>query len=216
MRPLLTACAVLLVALPASAANPLANPNFDTDLSHWWPVDPGLAASWSPLNANTYPWSGSVRLVNTLATAPGLPAYIQSDCLQVVGGLDYEVSGWAYIPSGQANTGLPYISFERSEDSDCTMSSLFPFSFCTIPFDQWTKCSLKLPVSPEGRSARVHIGSVKLEAGGSFVLNWDAIDFQPVPEPTPTLSEPAVVALALLMLVTAITVARRAEKSRGT
>ena len=214
MRLLLATCAVLLVALPASAANPLANPDFDTDVSSWF-TSPDVAMTWNFLDVSSSPSSGSAQQVNTLAGTGAAPGAV-SECLQVTGGLEYEASGWAYIPSGQANTGRPFLAFTYYANSDCTSPLVMVQNSDAIPADQWTKATDDSVLPPEARSARVHIGSVKDQEGGSLVLLWDAIDFQPVPQGVPTLSGPGVVALALLLLAVVGAVARRASKSRGT
>jgi hypothetical protein len=96
-------CGVLVVvALCASAAhaqNLLPYPHFDaaSDLTDGW-SNLSAAESWTSLDVNDDPGSGSVAIENTSTTA-GAGIGIFSVCVDVVLGQTYAFSAWQFTPS---------------------------------------------------------------------------------------------------------------------
>lgn len=104
--------AVLMLATHLPAQNLLVNPDFDTDLAGW----SGIGA-WSPTDAFGFPTSGSATWVNTWATGGG---YYLQQCVDLAPFFEaYDLSGWAYIPSGQAATGIAGIVVTFHSDPGC-------------------------------------------------------------------------------------------------
>ena len=107
MRTLpLLAVSILLVAGPLGAQNLLPNPNFDTDLSGWFPSSLG---EWSSEDADSSPNSGSARVESGSFGNSGY--YGPSVCLPVDEGEAFLLAYEALVPADQTRTGAAWLEY---------------------------------------------------------------------------------------------------------
>lgn len=170
--PLAFGLSLLAVLLPTGAAaqNLVVNPDFDADLSGW--TGNGV---WSSLDLVGSPSSGSAAWNNLNAgTSGGL--YI-TQCIEISGVFEgYYFGSWAYIPSGQAGTGVAGLSLTFYSDAGCTDYLEGYGGSQTADLDAWRHLSLEGWVPTGAGSAT--IGMLNQKYGvGDFQTHHDSIHF---------------------------------------
>ena len=164
---------VVLASTGASAQNLLVNPDFDTDVVGW----SGLGI-WDPMDAFGSPTSGSATWTNTWASGGAL--YF-TQCVEISAFFEgYDISGYIYIPAGQAGGGHSYINAVFYSDSACA-DVINGYSTPTYSgFDTWQLVNLSGWMPGGSASARIGIANIKSQTG-DFQIFHDAIFFGPNP-----------------------------------
>ena len=176
----------------AAAQNLLVNPNFDSNVAGWSFTTPGTFTWDSSLDAGSNPLSGSGRLDNTSPATNGTSFAAQ--CVAVTGGSTYDFLAKIRIPSGQSQTGHANVVVNFYDGASCGGSNVggtaSPIVLSTTT-DTWVQSQVLAFAAPgTAVSAQVNLWVDKVEANGSFVVNFDDAAFglaqSPTPTPTPT------------------------------
>ncbi|HZI63313.1 MAG TPA: hypothetical protein VFE44_00965 [Thermoanaerobaculia bacterium] len=103
MRRIFVICAAVasLAAEAAIAQNQVSNSNFDTEIPPW---SEGAAVTWSSIDFQGSPSSGSTLLTNTSGSAGGAIQMNQCVAGGVSAGASYVLGGQVFIPSEQGST----------------------------------------------------------------------------------------------------------------
>lgn len=176
----LLAAAVASIACTAHAQNLLANGNFDTDLSEW--NMPDATPSWSSLDVDASPASGSAYFVNTQADANARQVVLLQ-CIAITEPGVYVFGAAAYTPTGQAGTGYLVGSYAVDlHHADCSGGWSAAGGFFMQSLGEWQRYAatggmyplLIVPsLNPEA-SILILFAVEKTEAGGSFGGHFDA------------------------------------------
>lgn len=175
-------------------ANLLANGNFDVDVEPWadpFPDDDAIV-SWSPLDAEASPTSGSLQVQTTVPNgAADGPA---SECIPATPG-SYTLAGSVFRASGPALTQV-YLDLEFYASPTCLGDPIEEASTFANELDVWEPFTLT-GTAPEGTSA-VHVRAL---VGGTHdtipdVGRFDRLVLTPEPGAAP-LAGAAALALAL-------------------
>ena len=173
-----------LLAPPAVAAqNMVANASFDAGIEGWTTQNSlaHLVSGWSPLNADAQPGSGSAVLENVSAGVN--QGVTLEQCLPVVGGDRYRITGRVMVPSGgtQSLSNTATLGWWFTADANCTTGIGGPQSFGPpAAFDTWTQVVPLLLQAPPGASAlKVRLLLTKVAAGGSARAHFDDISVVP-------------------------------------
>lgn len=168
---------VMAVFLPtgASAQNMLINPDFDTDVTTGWS---GLGV-WDPMDAFGSPTSGSAMWINDFT---GGGAHYLNQCIEIPGFTGgFDLSGWTYVPSGQASTGQSYLLAVFFSDPGCADPiSVFQTSNFA-GFDAWVRLMLIGWSPPESSSVEISLVNTK-DQPGDYQVFHDAVFFGPNPD----------------------------------
>ena len=144
----------LACAAGASAANFLANPGFDTDLSDWL----GTASSvWDGLDEYGVPGSGSV-LVTTPHFEGGNNVLIYQ-CLSVTPGETLLLGVSTYLASGQTETGYGWIWGGFIASPGCSGETIGQVSKVNGSplMDVWERLETTYVVPPSAQSVRLNV-----------------------------------------------------------
>lgn len=178
-RPVLAA-AFLLAAAPINAENLVRNGTFNSNVDEWPPEDSSALVTWSPLDANASPSSGSVLVANVSA-GPSNGAGIHQ-CVSgsgIVPGATYTYGGKVRIPAGQGRTGLVMFGLRWYTSPDCSGTPGDQPRVDTRTLDTWVSLQ-DVSVAPAGaRSVEVLAFPSKVEAGGELRAHFDDIVFLP-------------------------------------
>lgn len=174
IRAALAACAALLVATNAAAANLVLNGDFDTDTSGWI----GNASFGAGLDEAGDPGSGSL-LVSNVNAGTGTEAFQR---IAVTPGTPLVASFRVYIESGQDGVGYAYPGL-NFYTGGCGGSFLANVNADLVdePFDTWITSAVAETVVPPTADCVDAVLFVRNDgATGTFAASFDAIF---VPEP---------------------------------
>ena len=174
----------LLLALPAPAAlaqNLVANSEFDTNVSSWFPVPtlPSGTLTWSPLDWAGNPASGSALMTHNVPTTGN--AYYASNCIVVPTSGSYELGGLIRIPSGQAATGAVSIAPLIWDQQGCFGIGgfvTFPqLTVTTATTDVWVPVLVQGIPFTAGTHVQVVLRIAKDQATSSLASHFDFVRF---------------------------------------
>jgi len=177
---LAVAAVVLLATAPIGAENLVRNGNFNTDVSDWPAEDSYAQVSWSPLDANGSPSSGSALVAN-VSTGPSNGIGIHQ-CLSgpgIVAGASYTYGGRVRIPSGQARTGFVMFGLRWYDSPDCSGNAEDQPRIDTRVLGAWVSLQDTSAAPAGARSVEVLAFPSKAEAGGELDALFDAIFLLP-------------------------------------
>jgi hypothetical protein len=163
------------------AQNLLVNGDFDTDLAGWYRPASWVEDSWSAIDIDASPSSGSVRQENV--NVDGVKTSGIGQCIPVTEGESYRVSGATFVPSGQDAVGAASIVFQWKDGTDCTGEAIGGGlgTGGSGLFDEWYVFVSDFVVAPAGAgSMQLDLLCRKTTAAGTFVAYWD--DLVVVPE----------------------------------
>lgn len=175
---------LLVLLIPGVAsANLLANPGFEND------GEQGHTTGWTvDFNNNIY---GAQDYVHSGAWSA--TNYWDGGMYQIVpvtGSQQYTLSGWAYIPSGTAETTWgTYIGVKWKNSVGGTVGAWENSALKNLTRDQFNQASSGILTAPAtAATAWVRFGTWQNDpAGIAYIPNptsFDDFDFTPVPEPT--------------------------------
>ncbi|MFI5182085.1 MAG: hypothetical protein ACHQPI_11880 [Thermoanaerobaculia bacterium] len=150
----------LLLALPAVGQNLLQNGAFDVNTSGWTPYEANIVASWSPLDADGSPTSGSILLTNTAPNGLNSGAY---QCVNgVTPGTRLDAGAKIRIPSGGAH-GQTFLLVWFNTGSNCSGLPVGDTALAGVTaFDAWTPVLMPdIVVPPGAASAQVMLKIIK-------------------------------------------------------
>ena len=111
------ALAILLPAPFAWAQNLVLNPDFDTDVTGWYP-SATAAIDWNPLDADNNPASGSALVTNLSTTAGDSTG--ASQCIEgLAGEAFYLLAAEVLLPGGQSETGYAHLFVQWNDEPGC-------------------------------------------------------------------------------------------------
>lgn len=208
MRSLLIVSFAALIATSAVAAELVVDGGFDDPSAAAWDFqkyDLTSVIERSPVDASGAPDSGSLYLDKAVGETPN--SLRASQCLPVVPGADYQVSGRLFLPlASLAANGVPALAIAWNTSELCNdvpagggVSDFFP-SLTGIARDVWVDIGPMTAHAPaDALAGRLYVGVVAYTEVGSsarFVGRWDDVSI--VPEPGAAASLAAIAALALL------------------
>lgn len=165
---------------PARGAELLVNGSFDTNLSGWVVLtDSGKTASWSPLDADGSPSSGSAEAVNRHPMGSILETPV-AQCTRVEDELAYRISAEIRVPPGQPAQGEAWLILGWYPNDACVGDYLADTLVAKVSSPgAWVPVAQEV-VSPDGAdSVRVWLGVVKFETGETFRAQFDEVSLQP-------------------------------------
>ena len=172
--------ALSVAALPAAslAQNVLPNADFDTDLSGW---DTTADTSWSPLDSDASPSSGSLQIVVTELKSTAITV-----CVPVVGGETYEFGVDILIETQGTAEGRAGIVVRWEADAACTQELPdFPANTFRTSAPEWTNATLTATAPDEAVAALVELRATKSGggSGSTITAHFDDANFQPLSSP---------------------------------
>ncbi len=192
---------MLLVASDARAQNLLPNSTFSSlFMLSGWPTQ--LGSSWSSIDSEEVPNSGSVRVSNaTNSTNRG----IDSDCLPTEEGHDYLVAASAlWLDAESSANGKVQLRVEFYPNAICEFDGSFSggSGLVPIPSDSWQHVETVIAAPAGYFSAEVNLWTWKDDGAGTFIAYFDNAELVSLPEPDATvLGIGAVAALVRLAAV---------------
>ena len=166
-------------ATHAEAGNLIAAPSFDTNaeyLANWENLPAG---TWTDLDFEENPLSGSVAINNDILDAgTGLP--VITPCLTVTPGATYRFSAWQFTPSPQLAAGYARLSLQWRDSCPSGAlgdNSTAASSDVTLA---WTFFSGEATAPAGANGAHLWLTAVKTPASGTFSVYFDEAF---VPEP---------------------------------
>lgn len=169
------------VAGPVPAPNRVVNGGFDTDISHWGFNDPTLVggngsgdASWSNLDAEGKPASGSIHLQNT---ANGR-AFQQIQCVTLNPGEQYTFGARAYYDGN--TTGGALLAVAEFGSSDCSGGSngVLALPSVGVSFSgarKWVLAQTTTNAQPSTHSGYVFLAAGKSGTGTLYEVYFDDV-----------------------------------------
>jgi hypothetical protein len=173
----------VLLACPASAAElPFFDP-FETSVFGYVSTVSNVSVTWSALDVDGAPDSGSALLVNTRSDATSGPVHYALACFAVEAGVPYTAGASILIPAGQTRTGVAQVFSSWFSSASCGGATLL--SFGRTPeirnAGSWLRSEQEL-VAPVGATgARIGIVLFKNETGDSLEAHFDDLLFAPEP-----------------------------------
>jgi len=203
MRSLLIASFALL-AVSASAAELVVDGGFDDPAHAAWifeKYDLTSVIERSSVDADGAPESGSLYLDKAVGETPN--SLRASQCIRVVPGAEYQVSGRLFLPSASVDAyGTPLIAivWNTAEQCNGTVPGDFYPSLFGIARDEWVDIGpLTATAPPDAVAGRLYVGVIAyLEpvSPNRFIARWDDVSI--VPETGAGASLAAIAALAVI------------------
>jgi hypothetical protein len=182
-RLALTVCVHFALAAPAARAqNLVVNPEFDTNVDSWTIpifIPPGGATlSWSPLDWNGNPGSGSAFVTNELSFANSIGGAVSTCMVVPTTGL-YEYGAQILIPSGQATTGEVFVARAFWEAPGCVgIAKIFIDQVVTTATtDVWVPILIQGFTETAGTELQIFLGINKDQAAGTLAAHFDFVRF---------------------------------------
>jgi hypothetical protein len=195
-----------MLAMPAGAAEIVLDGGFDDPTHAAWffeKYDTDSIIDRSTTDSAGDPGSGSLSLAKVLAQPPN--SLRASQCVAVVPGAEYALSGTLFLPSASLDLdGVAYLDVTWNTSAECNSASPggYQSNLTAIPRDAWTAIGPVLLDAPLGvHGARIYAGVVVYQppregAPQFFAASWDDVSL--VPEPGGIGSLAALGALATL------------------
>jgi len=153
-------------------AQELVNPGFDTDVADW-AVFPPPMHSWSPVDHEEDPASGSLLAIKDILGGALLQA---SQCFEIEPGDGHSVTAMVLVPAS-SNPADFYLGFSYFSDSACQTYLDFERIYDAPPLGEWTLFAFGPTLAPaDALSIRVDVSL--FETYGSTVpvsVHIDAI-----------------------------------------
>ncbi len=162
--------------LPAQV---LVDDTFDENVDAW-PAGSKSTSVWDPLDAQGSSSSGSALVTNISDSA--VDATGPEQCVEgIEAGQLYRVGADVLVPGGQTETGTARMLVRWYSDG-CTANQTGPWAVTnqidSSVSETWLPISAS-GVAPEGTSsARIRLGILKLQAGGSLAAHFDNFVFE--------------------------------------
>ena len=174
--------ATWLIGSGAWSENVVFNPGFDTDVSGWT-VESYVSISWSLMDANLNPASGSAEVTNSSPGPQNGTGITQCLDITPIEGAAYDFGGKALIPDGQARTGSAQVGLRWWSGSNCSGSTVGTQPRrATSTLGAWVELSSTEQIAPAGAASAQFVAfPSKLEAGGSLVAHFDDLYFRNTP-----------------------------------
>ena len=174
--------ATWLIGSGAWSENVVFNPGFDTDVSGWT-VESYVSISWSLMDANLNPASGSAEVTNSSPGPQNGTGITQCLDITPIEGAAYDFGSKALIPDGQARTGSAQVGLRWWSGSNCTGSTVGTQPRrATSTLGAWVELSSTEQIAPAGAASAQFVAfPSKLEAGGSLVAHFDDLYFRNTP-----------------------------------
>ena len=171
-----------LLGTSAWGENVVFNPGFDTDVSGWT-VESYVSISWSLMDANLNPASGSAEVTNSSPGPQNGTGITQCLDITPIEGAAYDFGGKALIPDGQARTGSAQVGLRWWSGSSCTGSTVGTQPRrATSTLGAWVELSSTEQIAPAGAASAQFVAfPSKVEAGGSLVAHFDDLYFRNTP-----------------------------------
>lgn len=175
----LFALAAALWAGASGAQNLVVNGGFDANTAGWQ-LDGVGTLSWSSLDAQGHPGSGSMLLVNGNA-GPGFGTAVRQ-CVSVQPGTRYAISAKALVRSGPGqslvNQTRPTYRFHSSAGCGAPVSGQIDLFSAVTEFDQWQRGGPTLLTAP-GNAVAVELRGLisKLVDGTTPAGQFDDFEF---------------------------------------
>lgn len=164
------------MAASASAQNLLVNGNFDTNLDGW--QFPDATPTWAALDIDGSPSSGSAYYANAQAAA-STQLVVLSQCTPITEAGAYLVTAFGLAATGQANGHLVGSYTLDVHHTDCSGGFVALGGNYIATTGQWesfqSPAIIVTPPAPPLMSINVLLRVDKIDAGGSFAGNFDAI-----------------------------------------
>lgn len=163
----------LLTAAPAQAANLLTNPGFDTSLAGWTPSN--SSQTWSNLDADGDPTSGSARAVVAGSDAAPFLGTVLRQCVPVNAGDTYQAGVRALVPEGQDRTGAAIAAVYFYANESCSPAGLLDNETLGAVETEgaWEEISDTLTAPDGAASANLFLSLRKDQAQGELVAHFD-------------------------------------------
>ncbi len=152
---------------PPTPTNLLANGTFDTNTNSWGWLDRfpnGTGdATWSSLDANVSPTSGSLRLRDTTDSSP---AYQQLQCINVEGANNYAFGG--AFRSASRTGGRAVFAFVEYDAPDCSGNypQRYPVYDLRVTTENvWERRDFTHTISATAQSVSLIVGAYARESG---------------------------------------------------
>jgi hypothetical protein len=170
----------LACALPgvSGAQNLASNGGFDLGLTGWRVTGEGTASA-SPDDVAGDPASGSALLSNALPDA-GTRTHPIDQCVALPGAGEYEVTGSARVDPAQP-PGRATVAVLRYAGPDCTGSLIGGAGQFVTRSATWAATGFRVTM-PDGGSLLLRIGVDKPGAGGTLVVQVDAVSVVRTPQ----------------------------------
>ena len=180
----------------------LANPDFDDtmQLASWSAIDPSVPAAWTPLDVDGMPDSGSALIENPYRGAAGATG-LESECVPVVEGADYEWSSWG--SRANSERGRLVVGVAWYADPGCGGGE-FQQAMASQSLDsgQWIEVAGRAVAPPGSQGAIVRVMTLKDEVFSSkpLMAQIDGVAFGSGVVVAPEAGKPELVVMAFLTL----------------
>lgn len=175
-NPSLTVSAFLFAMALASTAQAgtavVVNGNFDTSLLGW-DLSGTPAPTWSMLDYQNNPGSGSALLSNAEAQA-GARLYPLRQCVSLATAGSHAIEADGFLPAGHAG-GRLVVSFATRAVADCSGGANSLGGYFVQSNGSWVHGSMDFVVNPPFTYLDVTLGIEKDGAGGLLSGNFDAV-----------------------------------------
>ena len=175
-NPSLAVSAFLFAMALASTAQAgtadIVNGNFDTSLLGW-DLSGTPAPTWSMLDYQNNPGSGSALLSNAEAQA-GARLYPLRQCVSLATAGSHAIEADGFLPAGHAG-GRLVVSFATRAVADCSGGANSLGGYFVQSNGSWVHGSMDFVVNPPFTYLDVTLGIEKDGAGGLLSGNFDAV-----------------------------------------
>jgi hypothetical protein len=175
-NPSLAVSAFLFAMALASTAQAgtavVVNGNFDTSLLGW-DLSGTPAPTWSMLDYQNNPGSGSALLSNAEAQA-GARLYPLRQCVSLATAGSHAIEADGFLPAGHAG-GRLVVSFATRAVADCSGGANSLGGYFVQSNGSWVHGSMDFVVNPPFTYLDVTLGIEKDGAGGLLSGNFDAV-----------------------------------------
>lgn len=175
-NPSLAMSAFLFAMALASTAQAgtavVVNGNFDTSLLGW-DLSGTPAPTWSMLDYQNNPGSGSALLSNAEAQA-GARLYPLRQCVSLATAGSHAIEADGFLPAGHAG-GRLVVSFATRAVADCSGGANSLGGYFVQSNGSWVHGSMDFVVNPPFTYLDVTLGIEKDGAGGLLSGNFDAV-----------------------------------------
>ncbi len=164
--------AMALASTAQAGTAVVVNGNFDTSLLGW-DLSGTPAPTWSTLDYQNNPGSGSALLSNAEAQA-GARLYPLRQCVSLATAGSHAIEADGFLPAGHAG-GRLVVSFATRAVADCSGGANSLGGYFVQSNGSWVHGSMDFVVNPPFTYLDVTLGIEKDGAGGLLSGNFDAV-----------------------------------------
>lgn len=164
--------AMALASTAQAGTAVVVNGNFDTSLLGW-DLSGTPAPTWSMLDYQNNPGSGSALLSNAEAQA-GARLYPLRQCVSLATAGSHAIEADGFLPAGHAG-GRLVVSFATRAVADCSGGANSLGGYFVQSNGSWVHGSMDFVVNPPFTYLDVTLGIEKDGAGGLLSGNFDAV-----------------------------------------